>query len=321
MLDAYFKSYFSSFIMASVFSGAFLSSKITNVFVERALQPPVGEVFQNRQPVRRVDTKEGAPGVPADAFVQRNPFGAERENLAESDAEAAAAAATAAAAAAAAAKIDDGACEPSRCSASSVSANLLATFWAGGGASRAVFQSTSGGEVQVVQEGQQLFDQATVTGIYRNNVCVSRNGTCEMFSLDQANKKVATPAVAPKRAPDPAPQLGQGVRKLGEKQYEIEKGEIDSVLSNLNQIARQARIVPSFKNGKSNGFKLFSIRPNSLYAKIGIQNGDIIQKINGYEINSPDKALEIYSKLKDADAITVDLVRRGAPQTMNYSIR
>ena len=79
--------------------------------------------------------------------------------------------------------------------------------------------------------------------------------------------------------------------------------------------------MPSFQNGKANGFKLFSIRPDSLYSKIGIQNGDIVQRINGYEMNSPDKALEIYSKLKDSQAITVDIVRRGKAQTMTYQIR
>jgi general secretion pathway protein C len=86
-------------------------------------------------------------------------------------------------------------------------------------------------------------------------------------------------------------------------------------------VATQARIVPSFQNGKPNGFKLFSIRPGSLYSKIGIQNGDVIQKINGYEMNDPAKAFDIYSKLKDSSAITVDIVRRGRTQTMTYNIR
>jgi general secretion pathway protein C len=78
--------------------------------------------------------------------------------------------------------------------------------------------------------------------------------------------------------------------------------------------------VPSFKDGKANGFKLFSIRPGSLYSKIGIQNGDVVQRINGYEMSSPDKALEIYTKLKDSKQVTVDLLRRGKPQTVDYSI-
>ncbi|MEO1234829.1 MAG: type II secretion system protein GspC [Myxococcota bacterium] len=323
MLDGYFKSYFWTFVVAAVMAGGYLTAKVTNVFVGRALQPPVTSLYSARGPVRRSIRATPESSRDADAFLERNLFDAEREDLRPVEPSAAELAAQAAADERDEGAIDAGACNPDRCQASSVPANLLATMWFGDAeTSWAVFEATAGGDVTVVAPGEKLLDQATVTAVFRRQVCVSRSGSCEIFTLDQAAKKVTTPQIAAAPKPEPSgPDIGEGVRKLGDKAYEIEKSEIDNVLSNLNQIARQARIVPSFKNGKSNGFKLFSIRPNSLYSKIGIQNGDIVQKINGYEINSPDKALEIYSKLKDADSITVDLVRRGKPQTMNYSIR
>ena len=46
----------------------------------------------------------------------------------------------------------------------------------------------------------------------------------------------------------------------------------------------------------------------------------MIQRVNGHEMNSPDKALEIYQKLKDSSSITVDIQRRGRAMTMNYAI-
>jgi general secretion pathway protein C len=70
----------------------------------------------------------------------------------------------------------------------------------------------------------------------------------------------------------------------------------------------------------ANGFKLFSIVPDSLYSKIGIQNGDVIRRINGYEMNSPDKALEVYQKLRDANRIEVELERRGDTIRKQYAI-
>ncbi len=327
MLDTYFKSYFSSFVLASLLGGAWLSAKVTNVFVARAVQPPVTTMLQEVRPTRAAATRgDDRPLELSDAFLARNLFDAEREDLTPPEP--------------GGAEGEDGIgpdgepgaegydgplgdCDLDRCAASSIPANLLATLWSPTpGASRAVFQVTAGGEVVVLSERGMLLDQAAVTAIFRNSVCVNRAGTCELFSLDQAKKGVTSAPVAVAAPSEPAEsELGQGVKKLDDKSYEIEKQEIDNVLSNLNQIAKQARIVPSFQDGKSNGFKLFSIRPNSLYSKIGIQNGDIVQKINGYEINSPDKALEIYSKLKDAESISVDLVRRGKPQTMKYSIR
>ena len=296
---------------------------ITNVFVARALQPSVASLFQGGRTNGRIVSQDDVKKADRQAFLQRNLFQAEREDItAKTDPTGAPPApppepepTT----------IDEGDCNPERCKSASVQTNLLATLWFGDvSISRAVFQSRSGGEVEVLQAGDPLSDDAIVTAVLRNNVCISRAGRCEIFTLQEDNKKTTSrkPAIAQIRRDDEdESESGSGIRKLNEKAYEIPKAEIDGVLSNLSKIARQARIVPSFQNGKSNGFKLFSIRPNSLYSKIGIKNGDIVQKINGFEMTSPDKALEIYQKLKDANSITVDLLRRGKPQTMSYTIR
>ncbi len=121
-------------------------------------------------------------------------------------------------------------------------------------------------------------------------------------------------------APAPVPPAAEGVKPLGDNRYEVQHRLIESTLSNLNSIATQARIVPSFKNGVANGFKLFSIQPGSLYAAIGVENGDVIQKINGYEINSPDKALEVYQKLRDSRHITIEIERNGQAVRKEYNV-
>ena len=112
----------------------------------------------------------------------------------------------------------------------------------------------------------------------------------------------------------------EGVRQLADNKYEIDRGTLDSTLSDLNKIATQARIVPSFKNGVASGFKLFSIQPGSLYSSIGIENGDVIQRVNGYEINSPEKALELYQKLRESAHVTIELERGGQTIRKEYNI-
>lgn len=119
----------------------------------------------------------------------------------------------------------------------------------------------------------------------------------------------------------PSVALGTTIKAIGENDYEIPRAEIDKTLSNLNDVAMQARIVPAFKDGVAQGFKLFSIRPDSIYTKIGIQNGDVIKRINGYDLNSPEKALEIYSKLKEASRIDIEVERNGASVKKTYNVR
>jgi general secretion pathway protein C len=112
-----------------------------------------------------------------------------------------------------------------------------------------------------------------------------------------------------------------GIKKIDESNYEIDKSLIEKVLLNPMAIAKGARVVPSMKNGKPDGFKLYAIRPSSAFAKLGLTNGDTLQSINGFELTSADKALEVYTKLREATSLEVDVTRRGKPVTLKYSIK
>jgi general secretion pathway protein C len=137
----------------------------------------------------------------------------------------------------------------------------------------------------------------------------------------------AVPAVPPPPAEGQSPDtellasVDKGVKKIDETHYDIDRGLIDKILTDPTAAARAARIVPSIKDGKPNGFKLYAIRPNSLFAKIGMQNGDTISSINGFDMSSPDKALEVYTKVRSASNLSVSVVRRGQPVNMDYSIK
>lgn len=81
-----------------------------------------------------------------------------------------------------------------------------------------------------------------------------------------------------------------------------------------------ARIVPAFKDGMAIGFKLFAIEPDSLYAKLGFRNGDIVSKVGGGSIDTPEAALEVYTRLNHASMIEVDIIRRGGVVKHRYFI-
>ncbi|GAC1542604.1 MAG: hypothetical protein NVS2B9_09710 [Myxococcales bacterium] len=169
----------------------------------------------------------------------------------------------------------------------------------------------------VVYALNERFKNAQIYAIEKDRVLVDNEGRNEY--IDNSAASAPNLGVMPMAVP-PQPAAGEGVRQLNESQYVVKKAEIDKALTNLSELATQARIVPSFKNGVANGFKLFSIVPDSLYSKIGIQNGDVIRRINGYDMNSPDKALEVYQKLRDANRIEVELERRGDTVKKSYSI-
>jgi general secretion pathway protein C len=176
---------------------------------------------------------------------------------------------------------------------------------------------------------QKIREQRDITGNAFKVVAILCNGgTKEFVDVDEsgAAEGAANVGVAPLPPPrqfgpaKPLPAPMQGVRMVSENKYEVCRTTIDSQLGNLSAMSTQARIVPSFKNGVANGFKLFSIQPGSLYSSIGVENGDVIQRINGYEINSPDRALELLQKIRETSHVTIETERGGQPVKKEYNI-
>ncbi|WP_426731991.1 type II secretion system protein GspC [Myxococcus faecalis] len=161
---------------------------------------------------------------------------------------------------------------------------------------------------------------ATVLEIERERVIILNGGRKEFIDGNPGDGAQAftppTPPVAQTNTASPS-----GIRAVSDNEYEVPRAEIDKTLNNLNDVAMQARIVPAFKDGQAVGFKLFSIRPDSIYSKIGVQNGDVIRRINGFDLNSPEKALEVYSKMKDSSRIEIEIERNGAPIRKSYNVR
>ncbi len=114
---------------------------------------------------------------------------------------------------------------------------------------------------------------------------------------------------------------GSSVKRVSDSRFIVDQREVAGSLENMNQLLTQARVVPVIDNGKTTGFRIFEITPNSLYQKIGLVNGDVIQRINGIEIDDPNKFFQTYQSLKDEKSISVDIVRNGAKQSLSYEIR
>jgi general secretion pathway protein C len=89
----------------------------------------------------------------------------------------------------------------------------------------------------------------------------------------------------------------------------------------MNQLLTQARALPYIEQGKTVGFRISEIVPGSLYEKIGLQNGDVIKKINSQDVDDPGKFFQLYQGLKEERNISIDLVRGGQRQSLNYEIR
>ncbi|WP_338270231.1 type II secretion system protein GspC [Corallococcus caeni] len=119
----------------------------------------------------------------------------------------------------------------------------------------------------------------------------------------------------------PGAALGRGIRETGAETYAVPREDVTEALTHLDELMMQARVVPSFRDGRTVGFKLFSIREGSLYSRLGLRNGDVLQRINGLDLDSPDKALEAFHTLRDARRVELQIERGGAPVRKVFDVR
>lgn len=132
-----------------------------------------------------------------------------------------------------------------------------------------------------------------------------------------AGKTVRKPDKAKSKRTD----YSKGVKKTGPYDYEIDRAMLDEQLQDLTALGSQARVVPNYRNGRYEGFKLVGVRPGSLYRSIGVRSGDVIKAVNSKAIDSPNKALELFEALKSSSTITLEIERRGQPKQLNYTIK
>ena len=118
-----------------------------------------------------------------------------------------------------------------------------------------------------------------------------------------------------------AEDIKKGIQRVGPNEFNVDRGVVDKILENQAELMRQARIVPEQENGKVVGIRLFGVKPDSLLGTLGMNNGDRLEKINGFDMTSPEKALEAYARLRTADHLTVSVNRQGQDTNLDYNIQ
>lgn len=138
-----------------------------------------------------------------------------------------------------------------------------------------------------------------------------------------AASAAAKPAAsgAPVGKDDLTKEISKGIQKVSATEFKVERGVVDKILENTAALMTQVRIVPEKDGDKSTGIRMFGVKSDSLLGILGMQNGDRLQTINGFDMTNPEKALEAYARLRTADHLTVSVNRKGANTNLDYDIQ
>jgi general secretion pathway protein C len=112
------------------------------------------------------------------------------------------------------------------------------------------------------------------------------------------------------------------IQKLGPNRFSLDRRALEVVFSAQAGLVRGTHVDPVKEGEETVGVKLWGrgTYPGSLLHSIGIRENDMLTSINGFSPTTPQKALELYGRIRSANQVTLKLMRHGQPVTVTYAI-
>ncbi len=175
----------------------------------------------------------------------------------------------------------------------------------------AVIEDASGKGQYLVRVGDAIQD-AVVLVILKGKIVLQVGGREEVLEMDQWTSGPASLPSANTAAPAQVDDRQQVIS--------VKRSQIDDAIKDINQLMKQVRIIPNFNQGKPDGLMISGIPQDSFFSQIGLRSGDILSGVDGKAIESVDDAMKIYTGMKSASRLKIQLKRGGREEVLDYAI-
>ena len=191
----------------------------------------------------------------------------------------------------------------------------------------ALVKEAASGSVNAVKSGHSILNKAYVIDeIHAKYIIVKRADNSSLLVFQDKFAKEFRSAGIAADAPKPANQSsGDNYREEGfertRDQIKMSSSFRDRLVNqDLAKVLMQATAEPAMENGALVGFKFTQIDQESIYAKSGMRDNDIITGINGQKLNSVSEAVTLLKSLKHSDQMDIDFKRSGSQQRIQINV-
>ncbi len=188
-----------------------------------------------------------------------------------------------------------------------------------GGEARAAIEDVVAHRQDLYGVGDEI-GGARLAAITWDHVTLARDGVEETLEVEPAGadpRGEEAPQAETQVAAAPTPSI----RRTGANAYVVDRRELGGTVDNMSGLLTQLRAVAEVEDGRPVGFRLFQIRDDSLFRRLGLENGDVVQRVNGTAIGDPAALLGFLQRLRTEPRVALDIVRGGTPRTLVYDLR
>jgi general secretion pathway protein C len=169
---------------------------------------------------------------------------------------------------------------------------------------------------QLLYRPGDTVQKAAVKMVLRQKVVLTVDGRDEVLIMEEPGimRAAATGPGAAEAAPAPrlAAEPSEHVALTGE--------QVEKALEDVGDLLSQATFRPHIEDGRPAGISITGIKPNAIFRKLRLRNGDVITGVNNQSITSVEDAMKVFGTLSADGPIQVQVKRRGREETLEYKI-
>jgi general secretion pathway protein C len=191
-----------------------------------------------------------------------------------------------------------------------------------------VLENASDRKADTFLLGEGVPGDAVISDIQRDKVFFLRSGCPEFLELIQPELPKRRVAGERKRLNKPTTGTEgevsfreDGFERTGTAVAATRQWVEKAITVDFAKTLQDAKASPNQVNGEIKGFVLTRIRPDSVYEKMGMQDGDVIEAINGIELNDAARAIQTLNAMRNENNLEIKVKRGGSSSVMNVQVK
>jgi general secretion pathway protein C len=184
------------------------------------------------------------------------------------------------------------------------------------GRAYAVIEDTKTRQQNLYHAGDNI-QNAVVKLILREKVVLNVDDRDEILAMEEirgrrGGKTTARASTAGRKKKLPVSRYPRKIK--------LKSDQIQKAMENLGQLMEQANLRPHIEDGQPAGISITGIKPNAIFRRMRLRNGDVITSVNGNSIGSVEDAAKVFEELSSGSNIQLQIKRRGREQILDYNI-
>jgi general secretion pathway protein C len=189
-----------------------------------------------------------------------------------------------------------------------------------GATARAVIEDVAAHRQDLFGVGDRI-GESRIASIDWDRVTLDGPGGEQTLALVSPGAAVGDGPPPPPAAPPAGAAPDDRIRQTAENAFVVDRRALAGAVDNMSGLLTQLRAVAEVRDGRPAGFRLFQIREGSLFSRLGLRNGDVVQRVNGGTIADPTALLGFLQRLGQEPRVALDIVRADTPRTLVYDLR